>query len=105
MSWAAAIAACNSLIIPEPPTEGNDDFKLPNIKELLSLLDYGQTNPALPLEHPFKNVQVSYYWTNSTYENDNSKAWAVNMSDGSIITGDKTTDNFYVWPVRIERHK
>ncbi|MCH7666337.1 MAG: DUF1566 domain-containing protein [Acidobacteria bacterium] len=42
------------------------DWRLPNIKELLSLVDYGELNPALPLWHPFMDVQSSFYWSSSS---------------------------------------
>ena len=34
-----------------------NDWRLPNVKELQSLLDYGHDYPALPPGHPFIKVQ------------------------------------------------
>ncbi|MBN1897474.1 MAG: DUF1566 domain-containing protein, partial [Spirochaetes bacterium] len=44
---------------------GYNDWRLPNTRELLSLVDYGKNNPALPLGNPF-NVQSDSYWTGTT---------------------------------------
>jgi len=100
MSWFDAITACNNLIYPEIPDEEYEDWRLPNIRELQSLIDYGQNNPALPSGHPFDNIQSSYYWSSTAYMDGTDKAWVVNPKDGSISLANKTTDTFYVWPVR-----
>ncbi len=50
--WQAAIAFC--------PTLGTG-YRLPEVKELLSLVDFSQFDPALPASHPFSNVQSSIY--------------------------------------------
>ena len=100
MSWSNAVTACTNLVYPEIPDEEYEDWRLPNIKELQSLIDYSQINPPLPSDHPFVNVGASYYWTSTTYSNDTEMAWIVKMKDGSIGLGNKKTDSFYVWPVR-----
>ena len=51
MTWYAAVNACNDLIFAD-----YDDWRLPNAKELLSLIDYSQDQPVLPIDHPFTNV-------------------------------------------------
>lgn len=51
--WQAAIDFC--------PTLGTG-YRLPEVKELISLVDFGQSNPALPADHPFSNV-LDIYWS------------------------------------------
>ena len=78
-----------------------NDWRLPNLKELQSLIDYSQYEPPLPSGHPFKNVQSSYfdYWTSSTYANDTKGAWSVDMWYGIIYPFTKEFQ-FFIWPVR-----
>ncbi len=74
------------------------DWRLPNVKELLSLMDYGQIGPALPPRHPFLEVQ-SRYWTSSSDLGNLAAAWTVEVAGGRADTSIKAND-WYVWPVR-----
>ena len=75
------------------------DWRLPNIKELLSLIDYSQVGPPLPSDHPFTGVQSYYYWSSTTNSFNTANAWYVNLYYGGVVAFDKTGD-YYVWPVR-----
>ena len=75
------------------------DWKLPNLRELKSLIDYGQHNPALPSGHPFTGVQTNNYWSSTTYANGTSHAWHVYLYNG-YVDGNGKTNSLYVWPVR-----
>lgn len=44
-------------------------WRIPNVNELMSLLDLGSVNPALPDGHPFVGFS-GYYWTSTTYALD-----------------------------------
>ena len=80
---------------------GYSDWRLPNRKEIRSLVDYSQNTPALPAGHPFINVMsTDYYWTSTTYAADTSYAWVTYMSDGRITRNFKPDVNFRIWPVR-----
>ena len=93
---------------------GHDDWRLPNVNELESLVDAGQSDPALPPSHPFKNVQQFFFYEqfphfSSTTATFHSVAvWGVNLFDGLVKSYDKpfTFDFYYgpfgtyVWPVR-----
>jgi hypothetical protein len=76
---------------------------LPNIKELLSLIDYGNYNVVLPSGHPFSNVQESYYWSSTTAETTTVQDYAFIVS---LVEGDVGSNRKYVgvvnwvWPVR-----
>ncbi|MCP4366007.1 MAG: DUF1566 domain-containing protein [Planctomycetes bacterium] len=74
-------------------------WRLPNIKELQSLIDFGQYDPALPSGHPFTGVQSYSYWSGSTYASTTSGAWVVYLVDGYVIDNVKAT-TYYAWPVR-----
>ncbi|MCF8146192.1 MAG: DUF1566 domain-containing protein [Deltaproteobacteria bacterium] len=75
------------------------DWRLPNAKELHSLIDFGQYNPALPSGNPFTGVQSYHYWTSSTYGDDTDYAWYVHLYYGRVYC-DVKTRTYYVWPVR-----
>jgi len=96
MTWSNAITYCEDLTYG-----GQNDWRLPNAKELCSLIDRGRFNPALPSGHLFVGVQgiVDPWWSSSTYEPLTSRAWNVKISDGYVNYANKTT-LYYVWPVR-----
>jgi hypothetical protein len=95
--WVDAISEANSQILC-----GHDDWRLPNRKELFSLIDRSKVYPAIPLGHPFSNVRVdNYYWSSTTYELQvKDHAWMEFMGTGVISNGVKNSATLYVWPVR-----
>jgi hypothetical protein len=107
--WAEALMDANGLQAGYfGLTDGSKpgDWRLPNDRELHSLVDYGINSDgfALPPGHPFINVQASYddfkvYWSSTTYNKNNELAWFVNFYDGRTLARSKGT-NCYVWCVR-----
>ena len=68
------------------------DWSVPTIKELESLIDFGNREPALPSEHPFSNVVHifsfdSYRWYHSSTKRKNVDEYFINFSDGRIQPG------------------
>jgi hypothetical protein len=103
--WSDALSACNSLAdgtcsLTDSSSAG--DWRLPNIKEILSLIDYGQFDPALA-SNPFTGVKSGpadrYYWSNTMSQNASDYKWAVQMYNGYVTTK-INGDTHYVWPVR-----
>lgn len=101
-NWATSIVSANALSSGECGLgDGSSagDWRLPNVRELQSLIDYGKYNPALPDGHPFTGVQPTHYWSSTTHAFSWSLAWNVNLNDGYVDI-DSKTDTDYVWPVR-----
>src|SRR5262249_31619506 len=76
---------------------GHSDWRLPNAKELLSLVDYSRSNNAIaPIFNP---VNGFGYWSSTSYVIDPSRAWAVFFFNGDGEFGDKLA-GLYVRAVR-----
>ena len=93
-----AIPRTHAVAVTYCPTVGTH-YRLPEVKELISLLDYSQFNFALPVGHPFTNVQSAYYWSATTYAGNPPAAWGVVFVDGSVVVDDKTNSHS-AWCVR-----
>ncbi len=44
-------------------------------------------------------VQSNNYWSSTTYADNTTNAWNVNLNNGNVNNDNKTNTN-YVWPVR-----
>jgi hypothetical protein len=101
-SWTDALNDCNALADNGVGlTDGSSagDWRLPNVKELSSLIDFGNRRSALPNGHPFTNVQRDYYWSSTTHADHSHRAWYVRIPSGRV-NNDRKTYRRSVWPVR-----
>ena len=95
-TWQESKDYCSGLTLG-----GHSDWYLPALHELYSLIDLTTTNPALPLGHPFTNVQPYWYWS-STNAYVWGKAETVSMENGSVRDENKTMSSIFIygWPVK-----
>ena len=102
LTWVNALTWCNNLSngscgLTDGSTAG--DWRLPNVKELFSLIDFGNVRLALPSGHPFLNVWDEAYWSGTSLADPGvGQAWWVDMYYGKIDLGSKT-GVYRVWPV------
>lgn len=75
------------------------DWRLPNRRELRSLMSHQTRKPALPDGHPFRNVFSGWYWTSTTSAINTAYAWYVHMEGARMFYG-KKEQFFLLWPVR-----
>jgi hypothetical protein len=100
--WANALNAANALAsgscgLSDGSVAG--DWRLPNLKELQSLIDIRNFNPALPTGHPFAGVQPTSYWSSTAAAGNPVIAWVVALEVGNTFGGGKA-GGLFVWPVR-----
>lgn len=79
-------------------TFGRNDWRLPNRRELRSLIDHSTKKPALPHDHPFVDVNLGWYWTSTTAARNRAYAWYLHFEGGRMFYGRKT-DFYWAWPV------
>jgi hypothetical protein len=78
---------------------GHEDWRLPNRRELRSLISYQTRDPALPRPHPFLDVFLGWYWTSTTAAINPAYAWYLHLEGGRMFYGRKSEYRL-AWPVR-----
>jgi len=102
-NWSMAITAANFLVSGDCGLSDGSvagDWRLPNVRELESLVDYGRDNPSFPEIHPFAGLVAGRYW--SPTSTGTPEALLVNFYFGYADHAYKDVE-FYVWPVRDAR--
>jgi uncharacterized protein DUF1566 len=82
-SWGGAQHYCAELAL------GNRrGWRLPSVQELESLTDATQSNPTLPVGHPFSNVDPDiFYWSATADTFDSGSVWVMTFADGKTAFG------------------
>lgn len=102
-TWTKALTAANSLSnnycgLHDGSAAG--DWRLPNIKELLSLIDYQNDRPTLPTGHPFTGVYDNSFWSSTTSMYNKTQAWRVSFEFGDVNQYTNKSSEYSVIAVR-----
>lgn len=83
---------------------GHNDWRLPNINEIESLVNADVSDIAAWLNtSEFNNVQPQPYWSSTSKAYNGYFAWIVSLKTGRIVVAEKLDDHYFVWPVRNEQ--
>lgn len=87
LTWAEALSYISEM--NKEGTFGYSDWRLPNRRELRSLMSHQTRRPALPEGHPFVNLFSGWYWTSTTAMINPAYAWYVHMEGARMFYGNK----------------
>ena len=93
-TWTEAAMHCK-----EKSIRGQTGWRIPGVKELSSLVDSSQRDPALPPGHPFSGVKSAIYWSGTPSATDDMVAWHVSFFTGEVVT-DQKSQTRRAWCVR-----
>ena len=93
MTWEEALSYCEALLLAE-----HVDWRLPNRRELQSIIAYEAYNPAIDPDY-FPDTVSSGYWSSTTRTDNTSRGWTYSFGDGSDY-GRSKTNSYYVRAVR-----
>lgn len=91
--WSAGIGACLELEFA-----GKSDWRMPNIKELSSIVDHGRESTPL-IDTDFFTCQDDFYWSSTTFRGSPTNKRYVNFNSGNNSYAGASTYH-YVRPVR-----
>jgi len=86
-NWSGAKSYCKNLSLG-----GYSNWRLPNIDELISIVDTSRKSPAI--KKIFHHTKSGYYWSSSVYKGDSSKAWYLGFYNGLGNYSYKSNENY-----------
>ena len=95
-TWAAALDACNTLDL------AGRTWRLPNIKELHSIITYSYEDYPMVNIEAFPNIynaqrSLSHYWSSTSHINEiNNLAWQANLSIATVYYASKADSEVFV---------
>jgi len=88
-----------NFILSDGSTAG--DWRLPKMKELCTLIDFSNRDPALPYGHMFSDAPPGYHWSSTTLDYHPEMAWIVYFESGTTCYENVKYRAGYVLPVRM----
>jgi hypothetical protein len=88
-TWKDALKYCEELTL-----SGYSDWRLPDVKELSSLIDETKNKSPL-IDACFPDTKTDdYYWSSSVYAPDTNDAWDVSFNYGYVSGSSKDNTNY-----------
>jgi hypothetical protein len=88
-TWESALSYCEGLTLGSL-----SDWRLPNSKELGSIVDLSESNPSID-STAFPSTQPLFYWSSTTYVNDTPFAWIRDFDGGNVRNFHKGSDKHF----------
>lgn len=85
VNYAQAEKLCKELRLGD-----YDDWRIPTIRELHTIINYKKYDPAILDE--FSVGESSYFWSSTQYMGDPDKVWGIEFKDGAIDANGKAYD-------------
>lgn len=92
--WENALAYCEELQLG-----GFDDWRLPTLKELMTLVNEEHISPSINPSF-FAAIRTSAYWTSTTYSGHPAFAWYIRFDNGLEYNGGYKGRRYFVRAVR-----
>jgi hypothetical protein len=96
-NWIEALARWQELVYA-----GQDDWYLPNIKQLQSITDNRGGNPAIDTSI-FPGLPENVCWSSTTIASEPTKAWVVWFSERGLVIGGSHNHKNDARPIRCVR--
>ncbi len=88
--WESAVNWCRNLTFA-----GSSDWRLPNVRELHSIVDFSETYPCID-KTKFPNTEQDWYWTSTTYDYQGSKAWVIEFDVGGLNFAPEKSSQYFL---------
>ena len=79
---------------------GTNDWRLPNVNELKTILDISKYSPAI--DGNFSSTENGAYWTSTSDIKNINKVFSVNFSEGITHSDEKSSVDYNIRCVRVD---